>query len=446
VTIGDFQTGTDNHQSNMLRFNAELDRLMQARRNDSLSLDEFLQTVTRSVSGMLGVSRASVWWLEDQGQILRCACLYEAGHDRFSSGSALKAGEYPHYFDAFGRARVIAAHHAPSDPGTCEFANGYLDMLGISSMLDAQISNREGLRGVVCCEHTGPARRWTAEEIAFVGSVADYTGLALELKERGEMAEALSRANAELREAVEAAQAARDEAERANRLQSQFLANTSHELRTPLHGVLGGLAILRDESRPEVREHWFGLIERSGRWLLGTVNSVLDMAAIEDGTLALNPSRFDLSDALTAAVAGLRPGEDTDRVRLDIGPAVGRAGSFFTDRARLERVVGNLLDNAVKFAPHSPITLRVSPASLVAGGVRIAVEDEGAGVPEDMRDAIFDRFRQGDGSARRQYGGSGLGLAISREYITRMGGHLAYAPREGGGSVFWFELPRQLPE
>ncbi|MGK0267385.1 MAG: two-component system sensor histidine kinase RpfC, partial [Maricaulis sp.] len=127
-------------------------------------------------------------------------------------------------------------------------------------------------------------------------------------------------------------------------------------------------------------------------------------------------------------------------------PAVGRAGPFFTDRARLERVVGNLLDNAVKFAPHSPITLRVSPASLVAGGVRIAVEDEGAGVPEDMRDAIFDRFRQGDGSARRQYGGSGLGLAISREYITRMGGHLAYAPREGGGSVFWFELPRQLPE
>ena len=429
----------------MLRFNAELDRLMQVRRNGALSLADFLQTVTSSITRTLDVGRASVWWLEDEGQTLRCASLYEAEADGFSSGHALKAGEYPRYFEAFSRARVIAAHDAPTDPGTREFATGYLDTLGITSMLDAQISNREGLRGVVCCEHTGPPRRWTAEEIAFVGSVADDAGRALELKERGELAEALSQANAELRTAVEAAEAARAEAERANRLQSQFLANTSHELRTPLNGVLGGLAILRSETRPEVREHWFGLIERSGRWLMGTVNSILDMAAIEDGALVLSPSRFELADALAGAVAGLRPGEDTDRIQLEVEPDIASDGSLYTDRDRLERVVGNLLDNAVKFAPDSPITLRASAGLLMAGGVRIVVEDRGAGVPEDWREAIFDRFRQGDGSTRRAHGGSGLGLAISREYITRMGGQLAYAPRQGGGSVFWFELPRELP-
>jgi signal transduction histidine kinase len=446
VGTGDLDGGSAGTDSDMLRFNAELDRLMQARRDDALSLADFLKTVTRSITRLLGVTRASVWWLEDEGQTLRCAGLFESEHDRFSSGSELQAGDYPQYFEAFGRARVIAAHDAPTDPGTREFAHGYLDTLGITSMLDAQISNRDGLRGVVCCEHTGAPRRWTAEEMAFVGSVADYTGLALELKERGEMADALSRANAELRTAIEAAKAAQAVAERANRLQSQFLANTSHELRTPLHGVLGGLAILRADTRPEVREHWLGLIERSGRWLLGSVNSILDMAAIEDGALVLNPSRFELADALGGAAAALRPGEDTTRIRVQIEPDARNLGPLFTDRNRLERVVGNLLDNAVKFAPDSPITLRASAAFVISNGVRVAVEDEGPGVSEHLQEAIFDRFLQADGSTHRQHGGSGLGLAISREYITRMGGQLAYLPREGGGSIFWFELPLELPE
>lgn len=446
MVTGDMDGGSEIPDSDMLRFNAELDRLMQARRDHALSLADFLETLTRSITRMIGVSRASVWWLEGQGQTLRCACLFESERDRFSSDSELKASDYPHYFEAFGSARVIAAHDAPTDSGTREFAHGYLDTLGITSMLDAQISNSDGLRGVVCCEHTGAPRRWTAEEMAFVGSVADYTGLALELKERGEMADALGQANAGLRTAIEAAEAAQAEAERANRLQTQFLANTSHELRTPLHGVLGGLAILRAETRPDVREHWFGIIERSGRWLLGSVNSVLDMAAIEDGVLVLNASRFELADALTEATAALRPGEETGRIELQVEPAARDVGPLFTDRSRLERVVGNLLDNAIKFAPNSPIILRASAALVIADGVRVSVEDEGPGVAEHLQEAIFDRFLQGDGSAHRQHGGSGLGLAISREYITRMGGQLAYAPREGGGSIFWFEVPLELPE
>ena len=116
-------------ESDMLRFNAELDRLMQVRRNGALSLADFLNTVTSSITRTLDVGRASVWWLEDEGQTLRCASLYEAGPGQFSSGNALKAGGYPRYFEAFSRARVIAAHNAPTDPGTREFATGYLDTL-----------------------------------------------------------------------------------------------------------------------------------------------------------------------------------------------------------------------------------------------------------------------------------------------------------------------------
>ncbi|MFY0637123.1 GAF domain-containing sensor histidine kinase [Maricaulis maris] len=427
---------TETTEQRLRRYNAELDRLMQVGRQTGDDLATFMEVAVQSLTSMLQVERASIWLLRDDGSALNCACLHEAPEDRLSGEGALNALDFPSYFDAFKTARVIAADEARTDPRTCEFAVGYLDVLDIHSMLDAQIRDLSGLRGVVCCEKTGGQRHWHEEDVAFAGAVAEYIGLAMELSERQRNADRLRESNEKLREAVLQAEQARATAETANRSKTEFLANTSHELRTPLNGILGGVTILRLGVGPKETEEWLDTIDRSGRSLLHTVNAILDAAALQDGTLSVEVSRFDIARAAAEAINVGGPANFRDGISVDVNG--DGAVNVVADYSKTVQVLASLVENAFKFAGQAP---RVSVSSDSDGQVTVCVEDDGPGLPPGSEATVFERFSQADGSTTRTHGGTGLGLAVARELTELMGGVLGYRQADGGGACFWLQLP-----
>jgi signal transduction histidine kinase/CheY-like chemotaxis protein len=240
-------------------------------------------------------------------------------------------------------------------------------------------------------------------------------------------------------------QAARAEAQAANRAKDEFLATVSHELRTPLMAMLGWLHVLQAPAIDDAtRARALDAIARNARAQARLVDDLLDMSQITSGRQRLDVRPVEIGAVVTAAVDGIRPAADGRdlRVEMAVDPA---AGWIMGDAARLQQVVSNLLANAVKFTPaEGRIDVRVERAG---GDVRIRVSDTGQGIAPALLPHVFDRFRQGDSSAGRQHGGLGLGLAIVRHLIELHGGSvMAESAGEGRGATFTATLPAEGPQ
>ena len=148
------------------------------------NLADALQDITRMAALSVEVQRASIWFLNDTRTILTCACIFDGRASLHGDGAQLLAQNYPNYFAEIERGRVVAADDARLDSRTCEFAEGYLVPLNITSMLDVPIKNRDRLAGVVCLEHTGPRRTWQPEEQQFAAFLSSLVSLAIEVSER----------------------------------------------------------------------------------------------------------------------------------------------------------------------------------------------------------------------------------------------------------------------
>lgn len=166
------------------RMNAALQKLTSNTKRHGQNFVVALREITEAAGESINVARSSVWVSADGGSRLRCLDLYEQKEHQHSSGNELLAQNYPAYFAALASHRVIDAHIARKDPRTHEFANIYFEPHGITSLLDAPIRRDGDMVGVICLEHVGPARHWTTEEIAFIGSLADLISLIVESSER----------------------------------------------------------------------------------------------------------------------------------------------------------------------------------------------------------------------------------------------------------------------
>ncbi|MFI5229788.1 MAG: ATP-binding protein [Gemmatimonadales bacterium] len=251
--------------------------------------------------------------------------------------------------------------------------------------------------------------------------------------------------------------ALRQEAEAASNAKSDFMAKMSHEIRTPINAMMGYAELLQmgiSGAVSEIQAKQLARIRASGEHLTALVNEILDLAKIEAGSMALEPSVASAGEAAEAALALIRPQATTKGVEL--APAVEGepASRYVGDPQRVQQILTNLLSNAVKFTSAGG---RVSiccgngspPPDIEGNGHHawtwITVADTGVGIAGDDLDRIFQPFVQVDQGYTRAHGGTGLGLTISRNLAQMMGGEISVDSAVGHGSRFSLWLPAPLP-
>jgi signal transduction histidine kinase/HAMP domain-containing protein/ActR/RegA family two-component response regulator len=244
-----------------------------------------------------------------------------------------------------------------------------------------------------------------------------------------------------------------------SKYKSEFIANMSHELRTPLNSLLILAAQLEanpDHNMTDTQVEYANVIRSSGNDLLSLLNSILELAKVESGTVTVNMTELSVGDLRSDLLREFQHVAQAKGVGFSIDLAADSPDSIVTDPQRLDQILKNLLGNAFKFTDEGQVHVEVGLAdegwSLetktldeASSVVALSIRDTGIGIEEKHQQRIFEAFSQGDGSTARIYGGTGLGLSISRELAGLLGGEVTVASTLGQGSTFTLYLPLGRP-
>ena len=243
---------------------------------------------------------------------------------------------------------------------------------------------------------------------------------------------------------------AREKAEESERLKSAFLANMSHEIRTPMNGILGFTELLKEHQlRGKEQKKYIGIIEKSGTRLLNIINDIINISKIESHQTKVSITDTNVNEQIEYIYQFFKPEAEQKKLHLTFQNVLSVNDAYIkTDREKLYAVLTNLVKNAIKFTQTGSIEVGYQVKDEV---LEFFVKDSGPGIPDDHKEIIFERFRQGSQSLTRNYEGAGLGLSISKAYVEMLGGKIwvtnnpGLIPVNGNllnkGSIFYFTLP-----
>ncbi|NUN10398.1 MAG: response regulator [Ignavibacteriaceae bacterium] len=242
------------------------------------------------------------------------------------------------------------------------------------------------------------------------------------------------------KEMVENLILAKEKAEEMNKLKSSFLANMSHELRTPLIGILGFSEILHEDTDdPEIRRLGKTIFE-SGKRLLSTLNSILNLSRIESGKFELKYEEINLNSLLAETVALFEEQAKAKDLFLDAN-IMSKVNCISCDYTLFIQVLNNLVHNAIKYTDEGGVTISVCDIPDDENYIRISVQDSGIGIKKEDFGLIWEEFRQVSEGLGRSYEGTGLGLTLTKRFIEHIHGRISFESEIGKGSVFTVEIP-----
>lgn len=233
---------------------------------------------------------------------------------------------------------------------------------------------------------------------------------------------------------------AKERAEKADMLKSQFIANVSHEIRTPMNGIIGFTELLKEPTLTEQQKaEYIEIIQNSGERMMTMINDLINISKLESGQEVVKPSYFSIKELIQNTISFFLLEAKTKGISIECSSCSTKEDIIIhTDREKLYGILNNIIKNAIKYSNKGTISCGYEQKD---NFVQFFVKDQGIGISQEAQSSIFNRFYQADSSLNRNYEGVGLGLSISKAYVELMGGEIWVESEVEKGTTFYFTLP-----